>query len=542
MNYKKSILIAFILCYGSCRAATINITADYKHYDKYRDVLIAKGNVVVTGPGFKIQSPYVIRYFKDEKILAMDRFEFDKAGYRMSGSVLEYYYWKNTGNAEKVRVNFGNTYLGARYMTMDKDKFEMYDAYFTGCNSPSSDYHFSAQQISLYQNTGLIVAYYATCWIWIAPVIPVPTFVYSAPVPRSKFTSLKETGHRPSSIAKEKIEGIKTTQPVPEIGSNPVDGNFVKQAFNWYFTPKSYAKLLVGYMEKNHFGAGLSTNYIIDDVNEGEFRLGSNDIERGYWGLTHYFSLGPKLISKADEEWLIYDYYTPGGKYSYELELKYSYRERPNLDKNIGPFSRVSMTPKVTLRSNRKPLPFLGEPFTYFMEASYANVSEEVSEPESSMEAYVVSSPRTNYYADIMYSNDLGWLGKFKASLDMSNSDYEKLGSWDRSRQKIFLQQDFFDKLTLEYGHIHYMMQRGRTPYLFEGFYYSPYDQFVGSIKIRAWFSSFQVLASYNLPNWDPYDINYQWLMGMHCYNLVFEYSVMRKEFNFSFELVPSRW
>jgi hypothetical protein len=553
LKYLFAILLILLLSSNACYSATIKITADYKHYDKYRDVLIAKGNVVVEGPDFKIMSPYVIRYFKDDKIVAMDRFEMEKEGYRIAGSSIEYYYWKEAGNADKIRINFGETFIGGRYMTITPDKFEIYDAYFTGCNQPSSHYHFSAQQATLYPKTGLIVAYYATCWVWIAPVIPVPTFIYSAPVPRSRFVVVKPKAKLkeiPTKQVKEQREGIKTTQPVPQIGANPVDGNFIRQGFNWYFTPRSYAKLLVSYAEKNHFGAGLSTNYILDERSEGEVRIGSNEIERFYWGMTHYFALGPKLLSKEEEQWLLYDFYKPGGKYAYELELKYSVRERPNLDKNSGPFSRVSMTPKVTFRSNRQPLPLLGEPFTYFWEASHATtVSEEVSVYETtSTEGYITSSPLTNYFTDINYKNDVPWLGSLKATVNASFSDYDKLGSWDRSMQIISLSQNLFDRLTLEEGHYHYIMQRGKTPYLFEGYYYSIYDQFVGKIALKAWYSTFQIRTSYDLPSWDPTNINYQWLFGLHCYNLIFEhdlrYEVDRfySTFNFSFELEPSRW
>jgi hypothetical protein len=545
---KRLLVAIFILCNGYSYAATLKITADYKHYDKYRDVLIAKGNVVVEGSDFRIESPYVIRYFKDDKIMAMDKFEFEKEGYRISGSALEYYYWKNTGNAEKIRVNFGKTFMGAREVAIGKDKFEMYDAYFTGCNAPSSHYHFSAQHITLYPNTGLIVAYFATGFVWIVPVIPLPTFVYSAPVPKSKF--IKKKLLTPDKTRAEAVDQeIKTTQPVPEIGNNPVDGTFIRQGFNWYFTPKKYAKLLLSYMGTNHFGAGLSVNYILSERNEGELRLGSNEGERFYWGLTHYISLGPKLLSREDEEQQLYDFYRPGGKYSYELEAKYSFRERINLDNNIGPFSRVSFTPKITLRSNRKPLPYLGEPFTYFAEASYANVSEEVSEFEtSSQEGFAQSSPRRNYFADITYTGNLGFLGDLQAVVDLSLSDYGKMGSWDTSRQHLILQQRFFDKLTFEYGHIHYIMQRGYSPYVFEGYYYSPYDQFVGGLGIKAWYSTFKFTTLYNLPSWDLYNVKYEWLFGMHCYDLVFVYNlrnagdVFRSEFNFSIELVPSRW
>ena len=548
MISKKSILALLIFLQGSCYAAKLNITADYKHYDEFRDVLIAKGNVVVEGPDFRIESPYVIRYFKDEKLMAMDKFEFEKEGYRVSGSSLEYYYWKNSGNAENIRINFGKTFLGARYMAMSKDKFELYDAYFTGCNAPASHYHFGAQQLSLYPSTGLIVAYYATCWVWTVPVIPVPTFVYSAPVPKSKFISKTWTLSQ-KKRAEEIGEWTKTTQPVPEIGANPVDGTFIRQGFNWYFTPKTYLKVLTSYMEKNHFGAGLAANYMINESNEGEFRMGSNEIEMGYGGLTHYYSFGPKLISGEEEDRQIYDFYRPGGKYSYELETKYSFRERINLDINTGPFSRVSFTPKVTIRSNRKPLPFLGEPFTYFAEASSANVSEEVSVLETpSQEGYTQSSSRTNFYSDITYNSDLGWLGNFKAVVDASFTDYGELGSWDNSRQQLYLQQNFFDKLSLEYGNIHYINQRGYSPYLFEGYYYSPYDQLIGGLTMKAWYSTFKLTTTYNLPSMDLFNVKYEWLFGLHCYNLVFSYNLrnefdtFRGEFNFSFELVPSRW
>lgn len=539
--------VVLITCSGYCYAASIKITADYKHYDRYRNVLIAKGNVVVTGPDFRITSPYVIRYYDDDKILAMDKFEFEKEGYKISGSNLEYYYWLGTGNAEKARINFGETFLGCRYMNMTSDDFELFDAYFTGCDLPTTHYHISAQQLSLYPNTGLIVAYYATCWVWTAPVIPVPTFVYSAPVPKSNFkkpSSQAAQGKATSSTAKRAIEENKPVQPVPQLGSNAVDGLFIKQGFNWYFNPRWYLKSILSYSEYNKGGLGLKTNYnLFGEMNEGEIRLGSTYGEGNFGGITHYISLGPRLTTDDDEKLLVYDFYKPGGRYSYELELKYSYRERPNLDNNVGPFSRVSFTPKVTLRSNRKPIPFLGEPFTYFWEVSRATVSEEVLTQETTLESgYTTTSSMTNYYADITYKNDFGWFGDFNLMFDINNSDYEKLGSWDRARQILSLQQKYFDRLTLAYGYVHYIEQRGQTPYLFEGYYYSPYDLFTGSIKIDAWFSYLQMNASYNLPSWDPFDITYEWLWGQHCYNLKFQYSVMRKEFDFSFELVPSRW
>jgi hypothetical protein len=555
---------AFIMLAASnSLAVRIKITADYTHYDKYRDVLIAKGNVKVTGPDFNLESPYVIRHFKDEKIVAMDKFTLEREGYRISGSQLEFYYTKGTGNAERVRINFGETFLGGRYMTMDNDKFTMYDAYYTGCDESSTHYHISGQELTLYPNTGLIVAYYATCWVWIAPIIPVPTFVYSAPVPRSKFIVKTVRPKSPSRKVKEEKEGVKTTQPIPELGANPVDGPYFRQGFNWYFTPRSYARVLLSYNAKTYFGADLSTNYIFNDANEGEVRIGSNELEHSYWGISHYLSFGEKLVTKDDEQYLLYDFYKPGGKYSYEIETRYSQRERPNGYNNIGPFTRVTLTPKITLRSNRKPVPMLGEAFTYYFEASTAQVSEEVSEPESPITTgYALSSQVDNYYADILYGADWGWFGNFNAGVDVASSRYDGLKGqsegitieaknfqhWDRAEQKVSLQQTYFDHLALTYAHNHYINQDGASPYKYEGYWYSQYDTFSGTVKYKAWWSYLSMTANYNLPSWDLNNVKYELMFGMHCYNLIFQYvlkndiDAYRGQFNFSFELAPSKW
>lgn len=539
---KKILVFLAIILTGSCYAATIKITADTKYYDKKSDVMIASGNVVVEGPDFRVICQSVIQYFKDDRIFVADNFEMEREGYRFSGKELRYSYFEKVGSAKNVRVNFGETFLGGGFMIISEDKLDISDGYFTGCNASSSHYHFSSPQVTLYTDTGLIVSFYDMLWTMISPALPLPTYIYSAPVPRSKFV-------RSSKQAGRKTEEIRTTQSFLEIGNNPADGNFLRQGFNWYFTPRSYAKLLLSYMEKNHFGAGITANYILNDRSEGEIRYGANEVENSYGGITHYISFGEKLVSKKEEKSLIYDMYKPGGKYSYELELKYSKRERINLDENIDPFSRVSFTGSATLRSNRKPLPILGKPFTYFMEASQGEVSEEVYKVESSSdESYTISSPRTNYFADITYDNDIYWLGKFKAVYDISLTDYGKVGSWDTSRQMLSLQQDIFDQLTIEYGHVHYLMERGFSPYLFENYYYSPYDQFVGSIKVKAWFSEFKIKTTYNLPSWDLYSVKNQWLLGMHCYNLIFEYDLrndgekFNSTFSFSFELTPSKW
>ncbi|MFC1767194.1 hypothetical protein ACFLZ2_01385 [Candidatus Margulisiibacteriota bacterium] len=522
----------------------VDIDADYSYNDKVRNVLIAKGHVKAKGKDFYLESPYVKYYYKENKIVAEDRFFIDIEGYRVSGSKLEYYYRKKTGVAGIVRINFGNTFLGGSYMTIGKGKMKVFNAYFTGCNAPESHYHVSANELVLYPKTGLIVAYWSTAWVGPAPVIPVPTFVFSTKVPESKFK--KKPTKKLTAYEKKmmRIEAKKKKQPVPELATNSEDGFFLAQGFNWYLTPRTYAKFLLRFTGNKGMGMGLRSNYIINDVNEGEVRLGKSDGDGDYGGFSHYYSFGPKIIPPEEEEWLIYDTYKLGGKYAYEIEYNQSNRERINLDENKGPFNRVSFSPMVTLRSNRQPLPYLGLPFTYYMEANTANVTEE----PTSISTTAAQSERQQFYMDITYDTEVPFLGDFSLLYDVNSIDYITVDrTWQRSTQRMELIKDF-GVLEAKLGHVHYIHQAGTgSPFAYETYDFSPFDQLMTSFKANYWWSSLKVDTVYDLPQNTINRVNYALIFGMHCYDLVFTYDVryypeQSSTFMFTFDLTNSRW
>ena len=121
-------------------------------------------------------------------------------------------------------------------------------------------------------------------------------------------------------------------------------------------------------------------------------------------------------------------------------------------------------------------------------------------------------------------------------------------GPLEQGYGTLGLQEEYFDHLVLTYGYSHYITEDGFSPYLFEGYWYSPYDTFTGGIQINAWWSYFLMKATYDEPSQELFNVEYKLMLGMHCYNLVFDYVIKqdvdkyRSEFDFSFELVPSRW
>ena len=251
-------------------------------------------------------------------------------------------------------------------------------------------------------------------------------------------------------------------------------------------------------------------------------------------------------MPKEDESWMIYDTYRPGGKYAYELEVNYSQRERLNLERNVGPYNRLTFSPMTTLRSNRQPTPYFGEHFTYYAEVSTAMVSEE----PTSTSSLAAESERKKLYFDItLLEKDIWLLGRLKARADYDSTDYPTVNRyWQKATQNIELRNTFFDIFDYKLGHIHYYKQDGNgSPFAFENYEFSPYDQFTWGIDWDFWWSNFGMGVTYDLPTMDPFSVKYDLKMGMHCYNLVFSYRIIfrpeyRSEFGFTFDLTNSRW
>ncbi len=505
--------------------------------NKLRGVIEGTGSVSVRKGDIHLTTNY-IKYFPSTKMLvAEDQFLLDIRGYRISGSRFEYNVETDVASVSIPRINFGETFLGGSFMKIDKDKIDLLNAYFTGCNSSVSDYHVASTEIILYPKTGLIVAYWGTFWIGPIPTLPVPTFVYNAPVPKPPKSGKGAPTARPMK-KKKLISRDRDVFPVPGLGYNTEDKYFLLQPFDWYYGPKGYVRTHISWSEKKNMGIATAANYILwNDRMEGEVRAGTNTGDGGYGGLTHIFSIGPRLLSKEEDQKYIYEKYFIGNKYLGELELNESYRERINIYKNEGPFNRVSFLPKVTMRANRNN--FINDNFTYFSEVSWASVSEEGTG---------VHGSRNDVKADVTFDYDIV-LGHFKAKSEGEVTGYGHEGHWNRATQDISLSQKFWDRLELGVGNTHVYLNEGSTPYEFEGYWFSPHDTLKTHAQWDFWWSSFSFDGKHDIPSGDWRSLTYGLTLGMHCYDIVMGYELHRDaqgkawtQFTMTATLQPSRW
>ena len=519
-------------------------------YNKLRKVVEAFGDVTVMGDGFNVTSTYVKYYPAVKLLVSEDQFVMEIEGYKIGGSRLEYNVVTKAGNVMIVRINFGQTFLGGSFMRMDKGEYDILNGYFTGCNKPDSDYHIAANDLVLYPETGLIVAYWSTFWMGPFPMLPIPTFVYGAPVPdtpeekeKNKKKALRKSGKR-----KKYIDRDRDIFPKSGLGYNSEDGSFLALPFDWYPGPRSYVRSHLLWSEKKNLGVATAANYFLfNDRNEGEIRAGSTAGDGTFGGMTYIFGVGPSLLSKEENDMYVYDRYFPGNKYLYEFEINYSLRERVNIYKNSGPFSRVSFLPKATLRANRNN--FINDNFTYFCEASWALVSEEST---------AVGGDRENLKADVTFAHDLWLLGRFSAKSQVSLINYMDLQGtgeagyeyWNTATQTISLRQDWGKFFETGIGHNHIYFNNGGTPFEFESYWFSPYDTLSLHAQIKnVFFSSLSYDGTYDLPSQDWRRISYSLTLGMHCYDIEASYDLVRDaagnrttEFTVSGSLSPSKW
>jgi len=541
------VLVFLFLFPGICNAelyedANVKIWAKEVAYNKLRKIVEATGDVSVKGADFRVKGQYV-KYFPATKMLiAEDQFNMEIDEYRIAGSRLEYNVVTKDGNIMIVRINFGETFLGGSFMKMDEDKYDILNAYFTGCNSPDSDYHTSSTEIVLYPKTGLIVAYWGLFWVGNIPTIPVPTFVYTAPVPEPPEKKIKKKKEKKYTIKRE-----HEIFPTPGLGYNTEDGYFLIQPLDYYFGEHHYMRTHLSWSEAKQFGLATALNYILwTDIHEGEIRLGATNGDGTFGGLSYIFSFGPNLLSKEEKEKYVYDKYFPGNKYMYELEVNASYKERINIYKNEGPFNRVSFLPMVSLRANRNH--FINKHLTYFGELNWASVSEESSNTEGQ---------RQVIKADVAFDYDVPVLGHFQAMSEVDLRTYSGMEntwavtyeSWNTATQKLSFKRDFGEVLEIGLGHRHIYMNEGETPYDFEGYWFAPFDTLSTFAQLNLWYSSLIYDAQYDLPSQNWRSIRYGLRWGLHCYDVIADYMLLRDyegnewtEFTITIELTPSRW
>jgi len=199
------------------------IRADSMSVDVTSGVATAEGNVIVE---------------QEEYTALGDSFTFDSS--RETATLRDFY---TIYSPKELK---GKVYVRvAEFVDSEKDKYGL-EASATTCDYDDPHYHIKARRFEYYPGDK-IVCFSVTLYIWKIPVFWFPYLVYD----------LKE---RRSSLS-------------ISFGTNDVEGDFVKTAFDYFVNRDHYGLVYLDIMSKKGLGKGFRHAYRLNEQNTGSFLL-----------------------------------------------------------------------------------------------------------------------------------------------------------------------------------------------------------------------------------------------------------------------------
>jgi len=460
------------------------INADSISYEK--DIIRADGSVEATFKDIKILGQRLVYNVAKRSVLLDSGFTFFYGDVIISGRVIEYELDSDKGRGSFVDINYENVHLEGKKLDFDREEIKLKNASFNTCGiKPDPHYRVSAGQMSLYPKTNWLVAFWGIFWLDNIPTLPVPVYVYDIEAER---------------------KGQHNILPYPEIGSNDDDGLFVNESIIWYASRELSGSVSIKYAEKKSLGGGFEANYIFNQDNQGNLRIYGNPYDSFWGGWTHHYYFGPVLAKK----YLPTDILSASTFKQMDLETNLTLREWIN-------YERVSKTPEIFLKF-REPNFKIGG----------GKISENSGEAIAKINAALVLE-------HVAYRNDgFGII----PSISLDYSRYSKGRYWWKNIGRINLEKKWSDFISTGVGYSHFIDNQGASPFLYEMYRFISSDQIHADLKLNFGKSTFLIEAVHNLPNLDPYDIDYTLEAGIHCYALGFRYRVMRREFNLIFKII----
>lgn len=303
--------------------ASFTIEADYVNYTGQNNYVRASGNVVVVYKDTLLTAATTTINMQDEQLEVAEGFSLDRGTQKIKGENLTYDLENKEGQATNVDMNLRNQSIRGKTVTIKNDSILIEDSYETTCKVTENHCnHIQAQRLSIYPEWGDVVHDHAVIYFFSIPVMYVPNYVSDL------------TG-----------DTLAMYSAIPQIGSNPVEGNYLKAGFSYYASEKLNGTLDLHYLSRLGWRTGFTNNYKLDQANRGQIRahylsgLGG----RASYGWQHRTLLG---VPHREKQQIIDDFFRgiiPPNRSSYpEFTLDITSREM------VG-YQWVSYKPQLSL-------------------------------------------------------------------------------------------------------------------------------------------------------------------------------------------------
>ncbi|MFH1683331.1 MAG: hypothetical protein ABIA67_00465 [Candidatus Margulisiibacteriota bacterium] len=471
------------------------INGDNVSYDKENNLVEAAGSVEVVYKDVKITGNYIVYNTKEDKAWADRGFVLNYGNITIEGDTLAYEVKEKKGTATDVWFAYEGIELRGKKVNLSVEKFILKDASFSSCDIEDKHYRVTAADINFYPEYGWLVAYWGYFWLGPFPVVPMPTYIYDV------FAAQRNR---------------KNIPPFPEIGSNDEDGTYINERLAWHIQRELSGAYVITYATKKGLGGGIETDYILDKDSEGNARLYWNGADGPTGGVTHSLFFGEQVEQEPAGPLV---FFTLPKRRQYQFDTTVSYHERIN-------YQRISYYPNFVLTTKQRKIFF--EEANLDIELMTGLVAEQ----------YNTKLARGGGVFDFYWDFPETDFGDLTPSLGLDSRYYSSGAKWTRTTGGLDIEKSFGNNVKLGFGYLHHFLIEGASPFNFEMYRFNPADRFTSDLSFMVGETGAGISASYFLDTWQPEDIDYSLLFGMHCYDLLVKYRSLRKEFELGFSLV----
>lgn len=488
------LLISILSLPAFPKDSDVVINAENINYSQDKSFIEIAGSAEVQYKDLDAKSNSFIYIIADKRLIANTAFHLKYGELEFSGDKLDFNLKTRSGSAENVSVNYKSLIMSGKNVEITPSNIELDDSIFTTCNLDRPHYKFASNKIILYPIDGWLLCFNSVIWAGGVPTMPIPVYLYD-------------------TKAEEKAQ--LNIMPYPKVGSDLDQGAFICQSFPWFVSRGLNGDFTIGWAARKGLLGGLDLYYKTNPENEGSFKLNSNakDPTSLVYEHKHYF--GPEIKSTSIDQFS-FNFLNPKYVRQYESSFKLSLEEKINYEK-------VSMLPNISISLKDGKL----GSFHLIGGASAGFVSEESSG---------VGASRVNANLNCSIPLFDSKIGEITPYIKGDETFYGIGTKWSKLSGGIQANKSWFDNvLTTNLGFNHYFICRGTSPYNYELYRFYANDQINAGFMHNLGHTSYGMNVIYNVPSFSPQDIDYLAKIGVHCFNVLFNYRVMRNEFNFSF-------
>jgi len=177
----------------------IDVRADLIEYLEEGKLLVAKGNVIASYQGVRLEAPEVSIQLDSKIAQCKGRAKVYQGERVFEGEGLIYDFENESGEASHASIKDPPTFTGGDHIEQKgRDWFEIENGYVTTCDLDEPHYRVTTKHITVYPNDK-VVAHNAVIWTGPVPIFFVPSYTYSLNSYRPKistvFGSRKEWGN-----------------------------------------------------------------------------------------------------------------------------------------------------------------------------------------------------------------------------------------------------------------------------------------------------------------------------------------------------------